>query len=87
MQYSSLIDLAGAVGASLTTLCWVPQALKIMRNKDTRALSLTTAVAFTLGIALWLTYGIGRGDWPVIAANAVTLALMLPIVAMKLRYG
>jgi MtN3 and saliva related transmembrane protein len=87
MPLASLIDLAGAIGATLTTLCWVPQAVKIMRDKDTRALSLTTTLAFTLGVALWLAYGIGRTDWPVIAANAVTLMLMLPIVALKLRYG
>lgn len=82
-----LLDLAGAVGATLTTLCWLPQACKIMRDKDTRSLSLTTTIAFTIGIALWLAYGIGIGDWPLIAANGVTLSLMLPILAMKLRYG
>jgi MtN3 and saliva related transmembrane protein len=36
---------------------------------------------------LWLIYGLTIGDWPLIGSNAVTLALMLPIVAMKLRYG
>jgi MtN3 and saliva related transmembrane protein len=87
MLMQSIIDLAGAAAATLTTLCWLPQALKTLRERDTRSLSLTANVTFTLGIALWLAYGIGRGDWPLIAANAITLALMLPIVAMKLRYG
>jgi MtN3 and saliva related transmembrane protein len=87
MLSASLLDLTGAVGATLTTLCWLPQAVKTMREKDTRSLSLPATVTFTLGIALWLAYGIGRGDWPLIAANGITLALMLPIVAMKLRYG
>jgi MtN3 and saliva related transmembrane protein len=87
MPFASLTDLAGIVGAALTTLCWLPQALKVMREKDTRALSLTGTSAFTLGIALWLVYGLALGDWPLIGSNAVTLALMLPIIAMKLRYG
>jgi MtN3 and saliva related transmembrane protein len=82
-----LIDLAGIVGAALTTLCWLPQALKVVREKNTRALSLPATAAFTLGIGLWLVYGLGIGDWPLIGSNAVTLALMLPILAMKLRYG
>jgi MtN3 and saliva related transmembrane protein len=43
--------------------------------------------AFTAGVALWLIYGQAIGDWPLIGANAVTLALMAPILAMKLRYG
>ncbi len=87
MISASLLDLTGTAGATLTTICWLPQAVKVIREKDTRSLSLLATLAFTLGIALWLAYGIGRGEWPLIAANGVTLALMLPIVAMKLRYG
>jgi MtN3 and saliva related transmembrane protein len=82
-----LIDVIGATGATLTTLCWLPQALKVIREKETRAISLPATAAFTLGVVLWLIYGVAIGDWPLIGSNAVTLALMLPIVAMKLRYG
>jgi MtN3 and saliva related transmembrane protein len=87
MPSFSSIELIGIAGAALTTLCWLPQALKVMREKETRALSLSGTAAFTAGIALWLVYGLGIGDWPLIGSNAVTLALMLPILAMKLRYG
>ena len=68
-------------------LCWLPQALKIIREKETRALSLPGTSAFTLGIMLWLIYGLAIGDWPLIGSNAATLALMAPILTMKLRYG
>ena len=81
------IDLVGAAGAVLTTLCWLPQALKVIRDKDTRALSLTATAAFTLGVVLWLIYGLAIGDWPLIGSNAVTLGLMAVILTMKLRYG
>ena len=87
MPLVPLIDVVGAAGATLTTLCWLPQALKVIREKETRALSLPATAAFTLGVVLWLIYGLAIGDWPLIGSNAVTLALMLPIVAMKLRYG
>lgn len=60
---------------------------KTVREKDTRALSLPATIAFTVGILLWLIYGIAIGDWPLIGSNAATLALMAPILAMKLRYG
>ncbi len=82
-----LVDLAGIAGAALTTLCWLPQALKVVRERETRALSLVGTAAFTVGVGLWLIYGLGIGDWPLIGSNAVTLALMLPILAMKLRHG
>ena len=58
-----------------------------MREKETRALSLPATAAFTLGVGLWLIYGLAIDDWPLIGSNAVTLALMAPILAMKLRYG
>ena len=87
MAIAPLTDVIGAAGAVLTTLCWLPQALKVMRDKDTRALSLLATVAFTLGLAFWLIYGLALGDWPLIGSNAVTLALMAPILGMKLRYG
>jgi MtN3 and saliva related transmembrane protein len=87
MPIIPLVDVIGATGATLTTLCWLPQALKVIREKETRALSLPATAAFTLGVVLRLIYGLAIGDWPLIGSNAVTLALMLPIVAMKLRYG
>jgi len=82
-----LINVIGAGGAVLTTLCWLPQALKVMREKDTRALSLPATAAFTLGLVLWLIYGVAIDDWPLIGSNAVSLALMAPILTTKLRYG
>ena len=82
-----IIDFVGGAGALLTTLCWLPQVLKTVREKETRALSLPATSAFTLGILLWLIYGIAIGDWPLIGSNAATLALMAPILALKLRYG
>ena len=87
MPLTWLIDFVGATGAVLTTLCWLPQVLKVIREKETRALSLPATVAFSLGVVLWLVYGLAIGDWPLIGSNAVTLALMVPILAMKLRYG
>ena len=81
------IDFIGATGAVLTTLCWLPQAIKVIREKETRALSLPATAAFTSGVVLWLIYGLAIEDWPPIGSNAVTLTLMMPILALKLRYG
>ena len=87
MPLAFLVDLAGAAGAVLTTLCWLPQAVKVVRDKETRALSLPATAAFTLGIVLWLIYGLAIGDWPLIGSNAVTLAPLSVIIAMKLKHG
>jgi MtN3 and saliva related transmembrane protein len=82
-----LIDTIGTAGAILTTVCWLPQAIKIIRDKDTRAISLPTNVAFSLGVLLWLLYGVAHADWPLIWSSAVTFLLMAVIVTLKLRHG
>ena len=80
------IEAVGMTAAITTTLCWVPQALRILRTRDTRAISLVTQTAFTCGIALWLTYGILIGSLPIITANAVSLVLVGAILVMKLNF-
>jgi MtN3 and saliva related transmembrane protein len=87
MAFGRLIDLIGLTGAALTTLCWLPQVMKAVRDKETRALSLSATAGFTGGVGLWLIYGLAIHDWPLIGSNAVTLALMAVILAAKLRYG
>ena len=77
----------GFVAAALTTFSFVPQAVKTIRSKDTRGISLWMYVTFTVGIVFWLGYGIVLMSWPMIIANVVTLLLSLAILAMKLRYG
>jgi MtN3 and saliva related transmembrane protein len=84
---SSMVDTIGAAGAVLTTVCWLPQAIKLIRDKETRAISLPGTAAFTLGILFWLVYGVALADWPLIGSSAVTLALMLVILSLKLRHG
>jgi MtN3 and saliva related transmembrane protein len=83
----TLIDTIGALGAVLTTVCWLPQALQIVRERDTRAISLPATAGFSAGILLWLVYGAALADWPLIASSAVTLALMLVILGLKIRHG
>ncbi|HZB62425.1 MAG TPA: SemiSWEET transporter [Microvirga sp.] len=81
------LQILGFTAALLTTLCWLPQALRTIRTKDTKSLSLLTQSAFTLGVALWLAYGVFTGDAPIIFANSVTICLVSLILVLKLRYG
>jgi MtN3 and saliva related transmembrane protein len=77
----------GLVAGFLTTVAFVPQALKVWRQKSARDLSLPTFATFTAGVALWLVYGIVRNEAPIIVWNAVTLALASTILVLKLRFG
>jgi MtN3 and saliva related transmembrane protein len=79
--------LVSAVAATLTTVAFVPQAIHIIRCKETRAISLQMYVVFATGVTFWLLFGFMIWNWPMIVANAITLALALTIIRMKLRYG
>lgn len=87
MTHSALVPATGALAAVLTTLCWVPQALKIVRERETRAISLPGTLLSAIGFLLWLIYGLALADAPLIASSAVTLAITAAIVALKIRYG
>jgi MtN3 and saliva related transmembrane protein len=85
-----LADKAEAVGyvaAVLTTASFVPQAWLTFRTRDVRGISLGMYSVFACGVALWLAYGLLVGAWPIVVANAITLALAISILAMKLRFG
>ena len=87
MNMQTLIPWIGLAAAVLTTICWLPQAVRVIRYKDTRAISLTTNLTFGLGLIFWLVYGVALGDWPLIGANAISIVFTSVIIAMKLRHG
>ena len=80
-------EWTGYVAATLTTLAFVPQAIKTIRSRDTHSISLGMYVVFTIGLAFWLVYGIVLHSWPMILSNTVTLGLSSTILALKLRHG
>lgn len=82
MDHLSL-DWLGYVAATLTTGSFALQAWHTFRTRDVSGISLGMYSAFTVGVALWLAYGIVLRSWPISIANAVTLALALSILAMK----
>lgn len=80
-------EIVGYLAAFLTTFSFVPQAVRTFRTRDVSGISLWMYGVFTAGVATWLLYGLLLSAWPVVIANAITLALACAILAMKLRYG
>ncbi len=74
------------LAGSLTTISFIPQVVRIWRTKKADDISTSMFVIFMAGVALWLGYGILLKAWPVIAANAITLALAMVILILKFRY-
>jgi MtN3 and saliva related transmembrane protein len=80
-------ELFGYLAATLTTVSFVPQVIQVWRTKHTKDISLGMYSIFTVGIAVWLVYGIMLGSMPIIIANCITLILAGSVLAMKLKYG
>lgn len=84
---TTAIEIIGYSAASLTTIAFLPQAIKTWRSKSARDLSLPMFLMFCMGIVLWLAYGLLIGNGPMIVANAFTLLLAGSILFFKLRHG
>ncbi len=74
----------GYIAAVLTTSSFLPQAILTIKTKDTESLSLGMYSAFTLGVLLWLIYGVYLDDKAIIFANAITLVLSASILSVKI---
>ena len=84
---SAFVDVSGVAGAILTTLCWVPQAIKVIRERETRAISLPGTMLCAVGVLLWLVYGLAIVDAPLIGSSTITFALTTIILVLKIRHG
>lgn len=82
----SRITIIGLVAAAFTTISFLPQAVKTIKTKHTKDLSLGMYLVLTTGIFLWLLYGILIRDVPIIIANIITSVLTSTILILKIRY-
>lgn len=79
-----MVTLIGSLAALCSTTSFAPQAWKIIKSRDTSAISTGMYSVTVIGFALWLAYGLMKMEWPLIVTNAVCLALSAFILTMKL---
>jgi MtN3 and saliva related transmembrane protein len=86
--YSLTMDyllLLGLLAASLTTVAFVPQLIKVINTRSTHDISLAMYIVVCTGVLLWLIYGLILKDTPLIVANSVTFVLAGTILILKIR--
>jgi MtN3 and saliva related transmembrane protein len=81
----SIIHWIGIFAAALTSLSYVPQVQKAWPRGSTSDLSLKMLLALTAGLALWIVYGVVKGDWVIVAANGIGAALSTSVLIFKIR--
>lgn len=84
MEWASLI---GYAAACLTTLSFLPQAIKVIATRNTQGISGLMYIMFVCGLVMWLIYGVMIEDTAVSLANFLTLLFAMPILIIKFRRG
>lgn len=79
-------NLVGYAAAILTTVAFVPQALKSWQTRDLSGVSLPMYSLFTVGVTMWLLYGVMLGSWPIIIGNTITVILASVVLALKVKH-
>lgn len=80
------LTILGLVAATLTTSAFLPQVIKTWQSKSANDFSFGMLISFSLGVFLWLLYGIAKNELPIILANLITFGLNLIIIGLKIRY-
>jgi len=79
--------IIGAVAASLTMFSFVPQIARSLRTKSVKDISPITLFQLSLGVFLWIIYGLARKDYIIIIANIVSLTTLLALIFLYFKYG
>lgn len=77
----------GLVAGTITSLAAIPQVIKTLKSRHVRDISIWQPLLLTIGVALWMIYGILIHDLPLIIANITPLVCNALLTGMKIRFG
>lgn len=83
---NTCVTTIGFAAATLTTIAFIPQVIRVWKTRSARDVSVGMYALFTTGVALWLAYGLLIESWPVIVANSITLLLAGAVLVMKVKF-
>lgn len=82
-----ITQIIGGIGATLTTIALLPQVIKAWKTKKTEDISLLTTIILTIGVSLWIIYGVLIGEPIVWLANVITFFIVVSLLLLKVKYG
>ena len=80
------VEAVGAAAAVCSTSSFVPQLVKLIRERTAEAVSLRMYALTVTAFALWTGYGVMLRSWPLVASNTISLAISSAILLLKLRF-
>jgi MtN3 and saliva related transmembrane protein len=78
-------EIIGIFAGIFTTICFIPQSIAVIKSENTKSISVLMYSLFSMGVLLWLIYGIYINSLPIVIANSITLPLSLIILFKKLQ--
>lgn len=87
MAVNWLVNAFGVAAGLCSMASFIPQIVKIVRERDASSVSLRMYAVTIIGFACWIAYGLLSDAWPIVAANSVCLVLTITIFILRLRYG
>lgn len=82
-----LVNGFGVAAGLCSMASFVPQIVKMLREREAVGVSLRMYAVTIVGFSCWVTYGVLSNSWPVAVSNAVCIALCVTILTLRLRYG
>ncbi|MFD1441702.1 SemiSWEET family sugar transporter [Lacticaseibacillus hegangensis] len=79
-----MIEFLGISAGVLTGVSFFPQAIRVIRTKDTSSISLATYVAFCIGVVCWIVYGLVMNLPSIYLCNFVTLIPSVVVLRQKI---
>ena len=86
MMTRMAIDGIGYAAATMTTVSFLPQLIRVVRLRSAREISLLMFLVFSAGTFSWMVYGLLTHSMPVVVANVVTFVLSMSILVLKLKF-
>jgi len=81
-----LINVIGTGAALCTITSFVPQIIKIIRERDASSVSLRMYALTVCAFSLWTIYGVMLEAWPLVAANSISLTLAVTALVCNWRF-
>ena len=84
---SLMLNVIGTAAGLCSMASFVPQIVKIVREREASAVSLRMYMVTVTGFSLWIAYGVMLMSWPIMVTNSVCLVLTATILALRLKFG
>lgn len=81
------LTVLGSVASILVSSSFIPQIIKGYKTKSLHDVSYLLMILISIGMSLWIVYGIEKEDLVIIGANVTTISLNMILLALKARYS